>query len=402
MGEGSRVAAGERIGDYRIELVLKRGDLWELAAAAHVVLPRVAVIRVAQPGLPSAGVQLLREACIVEALSHPGVPRLYDCGRLADRRPWIATERVIGRVLSEEISGGPMAPAQVAAMVRDIAGVLEHAHRRGVVHRAVRPQTIMITPASERGWPVCLCDWSEARTLDAVPAPRRTGPHDAPEVARGDVYDGAIDVFALGIVAYEAVTGTQLFEGAAPLTMVEDYVTRYLGVRGAATPACVRFAWLLDSMLAADPAHRPTAADVRNAAAQIAADLECESADTRALAAAMLALDDVSVEDIALISDGEIDAVIVEGDRTEPARIATMEVTPPPPPPPMPLAALGTVPPARGARGSGNHDTKAVIARLRRPRWTPSNFRLSSDQAKQISGEIDITARDPIDPVDES
>jgi serine/threonine-protein kinase len=258
---------------------------------------------------------------------------------------------------------------------------------------------------------VCLCDWSEARTLDAVPAPRRAGPHDAPEVSRGEIYDGAIDVFALGVVAYEVVTGTPLGEGAAPLTMVEDYITRYLGLRGVVTPACVRFAWLLDSMLALDPARRPTAAEVRTAAAQIAADLECESADTRALAAAMLALEDVAVEDIALVSDGEIDAVIVESvedEQTERARVATdpelprirtVELAPPPPPPPV--TALGTVPPPK-ARGSGNHDTKAVIARLRRPRWTPSNLRMSSDNQKQVSGEIDLAARDPIDPVDES
>lgn len=389
MGEGSRLGTGDRIADYRIELVLNRGELWDLAAAAHVVLPRLAAIRIAQPGQPTAGVRLLREACIIEALTHPGVPRLYDCGRLADRRPWVATERVVGRVLAEMIGHGPMPPARVAALVRDVAAVLEHTHRRGIVHRAVRPETILFTDADERGWPVCLCDWSEARTLDAVPAPRRTGPHDAPEVARGETYDGAVDVYALGVVAYEALSGTRLFDGAAPLAMVADHVTRYVGARGVVTPALARLAWLVDDMLAPDAAGRPTAADVRAVAAQLATDLDAEQADSKALAMAMLAVEEIALAELA---DDPIDAEVIAIDLSgSPAPGPT-----PPKVDPVPAsrAVLGTLPPPTAlARGSSTNLDRsagaAVIGRMRRPRWTPSGIKLSSDQAKLVSGEID-------------
>src|SRR5258705_8141741 len=114
MGEGSRLGTGDRIADYRIELVLNRGELWDLVAAAHVVLPRLATIRVAQVGQPTAGVRLLREACIIEALTHPGVPRLYEAGRLPDRRPWGAIGRGVGGVLGEAVRRGPIGAAPVA------------------------------------------------------------------------------------------------------------------------------------------------------------------------------------------------------------------------------------------------------------------------------------------------
>src|SRR5678815_928881 len=83
-----RFEPGARIGDY----VVEREVAYEASAiayfATHVVLPRQAHIKVAHPGPRAAAIQLLREACILEALSHPGVPRVYECGVLADRRPW--------------------------------------------------------------------------------------------------------------------------------------------------------------------------------------------------------------------------------------------------------------------------------------------------------------------------
>ena len=89
-----RFTPGARIGDY----VVEREVAYEAAAivyfATHVVLPRQAHVKVSHPGLRPAAVQLLREACILEALSHPGAPRVYECGVLADRRPWSSIERL--------------------------------------------------------------------------------------------------------------------------------------------------------------------------------------------------------------------------------------------------------------------------------------------------------------------
>ena len=89
-----RFTSGARIGDY----VVDREVAYETAAivyyATHVVLPRKAHVKVSHPGSRTAAVQLLREACILEALSHPGAPRVYELGVLADRRPWSSIEQL--------------------------------------------------------------------------------------------------------------------------------------------------------------------------------------------------------------------------------------------------------------------------------------------------------------------
>jgi serine/threonine protein kinase len=276
------IELGDRIGDYRVEAVFGRGTQLDVCFASHVVLPRRALIRVAsRRQATAAGIQLLREACILEALNHPGVPRLYDCGRLGDRRPWVATERVSGRQLGNY---RPMSPAAVAQLIRDTAAILEVAHARGVVNRGVRPDALLLAP-SGRGWPVCLTDWSDARALDSIREPRPAGQYDAPEIASDLRYDGRLDVFSLGIVVFEALSNTSLVRGDARRTMVADQLLLHAGHRGTITPAVSELAWLIDDMMSPVPANRPTAMAARTMATSIVHELERELAESVELAA---------------------------------------------------------------------------------------------------------------------
>jgi serine/threonine-protein kinase len=361
-----QVSSGDRIGDYRVELVLGRGPHADVCAAAHVRLPRSATIRVARGGQSPAGVRLLREACIVETLNHPGIPRLYDCGRLPDRTAWVASERVDGRALSVMIRTRPMLPLEVARLVRDVAAILEHAHRRGVVHRAVGPDTILVTDDG-RGWPVCLSDWSCARTLDAVPAPGQPGPHDAPEHARGTLDHGTIDVFALGVAAFEALSGTPAFRTDAPLTMVADQVTRFLRQRGVVTAATGQLAWLIDDMLAAAPSRRPSSADVCVIAGDLALALEREASAAAELAMAVLAVDEIEL-DYDTIDIDPMDAIVTEELTIAPAG---------------PIRRTVVIPPL----------PRDALSRVRKPRWTPPIGQITSDNSTQIAGEIDTERR---------
>src|SRR2546423_1140855 len=110
-------------------------------------------------GVVPAAVTLLREACLLEALRHPGVPCLYESSMLPDRRPWFAYERIAGPTLADRIAGGPLPPHEVAAIVRDLAETLEHVHRRGIVHRGLRPDRIVLSP--DRVFGVPIVDWSD-------------------------------------------------------------------------------------------------------------------------------------------------------------------------------------------------------------------------------------------------
>lgn len=196
---GSRVRAGS----YEVENALG-GGLFE---ARHVVLPRRAIIKTVPEALGwvrPLRVAVLREACILEALAHPGVPRIYETGKLDDGRPWFAFEDVEGLSLAE---AGALALPALVTLLRDLADLLEHAHGRGIIHAGLHPDRIVLTP---RAFGVCVDDWSSARTHDAthaVPHVPPPGSHAylAPEQVAGDRVDDRADIFALGAIARRAL-----------------------------------------------------------------------------------------------------------------------------------------------------------------------------------------------------
>lgn len=271
MGTTDQLQAGARIGDYVVDgaLVARPGLI--ACAATHALLPRRARIVCLHPafvGVQAPAMQLMREACILEALRHPGVPRVYECGLLVDRRPWVAIELIEGPTLADGLAGGAALPAHgVLGMLADVGEILHHAHARGLVHRNLRPEVISMRPEGP-----CINDWSSARGLDpAQPVPEPGAPrYQAPEVLGGELADSSADVFALGAVAREAM---------AP---------------GAIPP---RLATLIARMLAPDPMVRPTAAEVRAEAMWVIEQLEMPAPPAPPEEAADV---EVQVEDVEL------------------------------------------------------------------------------------------------------
>jgi serine/threonine-protein kinase len=265
--------------------------------ARHIVLPRRAIIKVRAErdvapvraagtippgGLPDpspstaagrAAVQLLREACILEALEHPGVVRVYESGLLPDRRPWFAHERVDGATVSDLLAHGPLDPAHASALLRDIAEVLEHAHRRGVINTGLRPERIAVTGRT-RGFPLCIIDWSDARTHDtsAPPPPLVFPDYAAPELVNGEVIDDRADVFALGVIGYRALTGELPFDGVWVATVGES-PAQVAPTSVGCPEAPAELANLVDEMLAWDRWDRPSSAEAFADLAAIAAEL---------------------------------------------------------------------------------------------------------------------------------
>jgi serine/threonine protein kinase len=259
-----------RIGDYRIERELGVEETSVVYLGVHTVLPRQAAVKVlhALPlevaaavatGAADQGVLLseseravalrvLREACLLEALSHPGIPRVFECGILPDRRPWAAFERIDGVTLASLMAGGPMAIADVVPILRDVGDLLAHAHGRGAAHRRLTADAIVRTP--DRGCSVCVRDWGDARMPD----------REAQLLE--DAWD---DVRALGAVVFHALTGR------APDAEVST------AERCPGAPA--ELAALVDQMLAAEPAERPPSDEVRDRARWLADTFEPRMSD---------------------------------------------------------------------------------------------------------------------------
>ncbi|MGE0550780.1 MAG: serine/threonine-protein kinase [Kofleriaceae bacterium] len=251
-----RFGAGTRIGNYRVEADLAANPTGDVYQVVHVLLARRALLKIRAP---EQAVALLREACLLEALVHPGVPRIYESGVLNDRRPWFAVEALQGPTLADKLIEGPLPMASVARLLRELSEVLEHAHRRGVIHRALAPEQIVLT---NRAFSACIIDWSEARTHDAIDVvhrPARSYPYLPPELARGELADDRADVFSLGVIAYQALTGTLPFVAPGVAT-----TTPHVSTSERCQEAPIALAELVDQMLALERFDRPTASEIRS------------------------------------------------------------------------------------------------------------------------------------------
>lgn len=249
------VSQGQRIGDYQIEGQLGDDGTAIVYLATHVVLPRQAHLKVPSDGSRAAAVQVLREACILEAVSqpgypgHPGIPRVYECGVLEDRRPWSALERIAGVSLDQMIGGGSLALPELVVVLREIADILRHAHDRGIVHGSLNAVTIVRTPRRRSGY--ALADWGQARALDAN---------------TNVAVDPRDDVYALGAIAFRALSGVPIAPGRMAATFCPS--------------APAELVAMIDQMLA-EPVARPDIGDVLDRATWLCETLQAASVRER-------------------------------------------------------------------------------------------------------------------------
>lgn len=230
----NRFAPGSRIGDY----VIDRDEGGDGYQATHVLLPRRVRLCVMHPtfvGLRPVAVRMMREACILDALRHPGVPRIYEVGVISDQRtqqPWIASELVEGESLAETLLDGGYVPVvELLAILREAGEVLAHAHARNVAHRGVRPEAIVRGDGS-RGFPLCLVNWCDARV---------------PEASEDSDRAFADDVFALGLVA-DLVLASRVGLPSKILALVDDMLAPNPMSRPAAGEVATRAKAILDRL----------------------------------------------------------------------------------------------------------------------------------------------------------
>jgi serine/threonine protein kinase len=284
------IAPGDTFGPYRvIGKIAGGGYRAACPARSRSSLYRLDVADL--DGWREASVRMMRAARVVESLHHPGIARIAEHGVAstpAGNRAWQATEVPASVALYDVVARRQMPAFEVAALVRDLADVLAYAHARGVVHGGLAMRAIVI-PTGERDYSVCVVEWGQP--------PRDLGVYGAPEGGAS----AAADVYALGVIAYRAAAGR------FPITPIDD-VPR--------APAALTE--LIARMRAASPDARPTAAEVRALAAEIANAVAREPAEP----AAALDDDDETIElDLeleALIDDSVIEVVVPRAPRWTP------------------------------------------------------------------------------------
>jgi eukaryotic-like serine/threonine-protein kinase len=222
------LAAGATFGPYRIIEPLGRGGMASVYKAYEPALDRYIALKVLPPEFlhdETFAERFRREAKGVARLEHPNIVPIYAFD-IERGIPWMAMRLVPGGALSSLVKRGRLEPGRAVAILKGAADALTYAHAKGVVHRDVKPQNILLDE-HER---VYLADFGIARMLDGSNKLTATGmisgtpQYMAPEQATGTAVDGRADIYALGIVTYELLTGRVPFSADTPVAVLMKHV----------------------------------------------------------------------------------------------------------------------------------------------------------------------------------
>ena len=200
-------------GRYEILETLGRGATSRVDKARDTVIGRVVALKFFLQGFGrNSEEQFLREAQTIGRLSHSSIAQLYDVNCTSSDAPFLVMEFVPGRSLEQMLARSPISFLSAAVWAADIASALSYAHRAGIIHGDVKPGNIRVTDEDK----VKLVDFGVARFASQVSGSDRvlgTPAYLSPEQIEGRTQDGRSDLFSLGIVLYEMITGVRPFAG---------------------------------------------------------------------------------------------------------------------------------------------------------------------------------------------
>ena len=222
--DDEHLQVGDVIGHYKVGRRLGAGGMGEVYLAEDTKLDRLIALKILPPDSlfdPSAGKRLIHEAKAAAALDHPNIGTVYEVGE-ADGYKFIAMQYLKGETLAELVSRGSVPVAKAVEIAIQVADALSEAHACGVVHRDVKPSNVMIDDHGK----IKVLDFSLAKRA-AASAPETTESlfsrpgmivgtvgYMSPEQARGSVIDARTDIWSLGVLMYEMLTGRNPFSGA--------------------------------------------------------------------------------------------------------------------------------------------------------------------------------------------
>ncbi|RJQ53266.1 MAG: Stk1 family PASTA domain-containing Ser/Thr kinase [Actinobacteria bacterium] len=272
---------------YQVTEKIGGGGMAEVYKAADSVLGRTVAVKVLHPQFArdeNFVARFRQEAQAAANLSHPNIVNIYDWGQ-QDSTYYIIMEFVEGKNLKEIINAqGPLSPKKTMDVTKQVASALDFAHRRNVIHRDIKPHNIIITPQGE----VKVMDFGIARagadtSLTQTGSILGTAQYISPEQAQGRAVGAGTDIYSLGVVMYEMLTGDPPFTGENPVSVAVKQVNDEPVAPTRINPAIPREleAIVLRAMAKRPEDRYPTAEDMRE-------DIERleEGAPTEAMAAA--------------------------------------------------------------------------------------------------------------------
>ncbi len=264
--------SGKSFGQYDILDQLGQGGMATVYRARQRSIGRIVAVKVMPPYFvhePTFMQRFEREVRVIAELQHPRVLPVYDYGQM-EGLPYIVMAYMPGGTLADRIKQGPLPLDEIVRLVRQIAEGLDHAHRKGVIHRDFKPSNVLL---DEHG-NAYLADFGIAKISEATVQLTGSGvvgtpAYMAPEMATGDVVTPAVDIYALGVTLFQMLTGRLPFRGETPLSVMMAHASEPVpDVRELRPELPIGVSAVVMRALAKNPAERyPTAGD-------LAADLE--------------------------------------------------------------------------------------------------------------------------------
>lgn len=222
-------------GRYRVTREIGAGGMGRVYEAEHMFLRRSMAIKLLRRGLataPEATARLIQEAMLAGQVPHPAIVQVFDCAVLADGQVYLAMELLRGESLEQRLRR-PGHAGEVVPLLAELARGLAAVHRVGVVHRDIKPANVFLAN-SDSGVQAKLLDFGVAKLLPGATAEAAvrtqagavlgTPYYLAPEQARGGSIDGRADLYALGVMLYETLTGTLPFLGDSFMAIVARHL----------------------------------------------------------------------------------------------------------------------------------------------------------------------------------
>lgn len=206
-------------GRYRLEALLGRGALGAVYRARHLLIDRVVAIKILHPGRRGQAASrdsFLNEARTVNRVAHPNIAEIYDFGETDDGLAYLVMELLEGARLADLLVRGPVAPLLALSIAEQVSGALARAHDLGVIHRDLKPEHVFLVHRAGREDFVKLIDfglaaWLSPESSEGARGLVGTPAYLSPEQARGEETTPQSDLYSLGVLLFEALTGTLPF-----------------------------------------------------------------------------------------------------------------------------------------------------------------------------------------------
>ena len=275
--DDQRLPDGTDVNGYIVDGVLGRGGMGVVYSAKHGVIGKRAAIKVLRSEVSSSAQtveRFVQEARAVNQIGHPNIIDIFDYGTLPDGRAFHLMDLLDGESLRKRLRRGPLHPSEAANVIEGVASALLAAHEKGFIHRDLKPDNIYLCHVDD-GWPnIKLLDFGLAKLMPEMGKAAfvtKTGvmigtpEYMSPEQARGLSVDYRTDVYALGIVMFEILTGERPFptmgDSFMTLQMHAEEIPPSIGSLVSGLPD--EMVQLVDAMLSKEPAARPSLAAVR-------------------------------------------------------------------------------------------------------------------------------------------